>query len=98
MNPRVILITGGNGGLGLAMAKSFLAESTDNFIWLGVRENRDKAEALALENNSRCRCLDLDVTKPAAWQSALAKILDEHKRIDVLVNNAGNHADHLLAN
>jgi hypothetical protein len=36
MNPRVILITGANGGLGQAMARSFLQESPENQLWLGI--------------------------------------------------------------
>jgi len=94
---RIILITGANGGLGQAVAQSFLDESKDNFVWLGVRANRGKADALASEFPGRCSCLKLDVTQPAAWADAVAKILSQHQRLDVLVNNAGHHQDGLLA-
>lgn len=97
MTTRIILITGGNGGLGRAMARDFLAESPENFVWLGVRQRREAAEAMAREFPARVRCVDLDVTQPAAWRSAVARILDESRRLDVLVNNAGAHADGLLA-
>ena len=43
MSKRVILITGANGGLGAAMARGFLAESAENFVWLGVRERLERA-------------------------------------------------------
>jgi 3-oxoacyl-[acyl-carrier protein] reductase len=39
----------------------------------------------------------LDVTQPASWKTVVETILAEHKRIDVLVNNAGKHHDGLLA-
>jgi 3-oxoacyl-[acyl-carrier protein] reductase len=94
---RVILITGANGGLGQAIARTFLAESPENFVWLGVYVRRENADKLASENASRCRALELDVTQPASWKTALETILAEHKRIDVLVNNAGKHHDGLLA-
>lgn len=94
---RAILITGANGGLGQAIARAFLAESPDNFIWLGVFVRREKADKLAAEFPDRCRCLDLDVTQAASWTAAIDTILAEHKRIDVLVNNAGKHHDGLLA-
>lgn len=97
MNPRIILVTGANGGLGLAIARVFLQEQLENFVWLGIRQNRDRAETLAQECPTRCRCIDLDVTKPESWKSATEQILKEHKRIDVLVNNAGKHEDALLA-
>jgi 3-oxoacyl-[acyl-carrier protein] reductase len=38
------------------------------------------------------------VTQPTAWQSAVNQIVSQHKRLDVLVNNAGIHLDGLLAN
>ncbi len=98
MATRVILITGANGGLGLAMARAFLAESPDNFIWLGVNRNRPAADALVNEHPLKARCVSLDVTSREGWQQASAEILREHGRLDVLVNNAGVHEDGLLAN
>jgi 3-oxoacyl-[acyl-carrier protein] reductase len=97
MTRRVILITGGNGGLGQAIARNFLQESKDNFVWLGVRSRQDRAAMLAAEFSGACECVQLDVTEPAAWQAAVAKIVSASGRLDVLVNNAGGHHDGLLA-
>jgi len=97
MNDRVILITGANGGLGQAIAKSFLTESPDNRVWLGVHKNRSQADSLVKEFGERCECVDLDVTQSTAWEAAIGVLLSRHGRIDVLVNNAGRHEDGLLA-
>lgn len=97
MSARVILITGANGGLGQACARSFLAESPDNMVWLGVRARREAADQLAQENPGRCFAVTLDVAAPESWREAVATILERHQRIDVLVNNAGSHEDALLA-
>ncbi len=94
---RIILITGANGGLGQAVARAFLHESPDNFVWLGIHTRRDHADKLAAEFSGRCRILELDVTRPASWQKSVADVLSSHRRLDVLVNNAGKHADGLLA-
>ena len=98
MSLRVILITGANGGLGQAIARDFLQESPDNVVWLGVRSRREQADKLARENSGRCFCIALDVTAPESWKSAIEEILKRNNRLDVLVNNAGNHEDSLLAN
>src|SRR5512135_3194920 len=97
MSLRAILVTGANGGLGQAIARTFLAERPDNFLWLGVHARREHADHLATEFPGRCRCLELDVTHPSAWQRAVQDILSSQKRLDVLVNNAGRQADGLLA-
>ncbi len=97
MIPRVILITGANGSLGQAIARSFLLESAENFVWLGIHNSRDGADALAAEFPGRTATIELDVTSSAAWQSAVQSIVTSHQRVDVLVNNAGRHEDALLA-
>ena len=97
MSSRIILVTGANGGLGQAIARTFLDEHAENFVWLGVHSRRDQAEKLAHEFSGRCDCVALDVTQPDSWKSAVTQILAQHQRLDVLVNNAGKHHDGLLA-
>jgi 3-oxoacyl-[acyl-carrier protein] reductase len=94
---RSILITGGNGGLGLAMGRYFLDHDPEARVWLGVRSNRNHAAMLAEAQPDRCRLIELDVTDPAAWARAVETIVAADERLDVLVNNAGLHHDCLLA-
>ena len=97
MSNRSILITGANGALGIAMARGFIKERADNFVWLGIHARREHAEALVNQHPSQCACLPLDVTTPTGWTSAVKTLLARDQRIDVLVNNAGIHEDGLLA-
>ena len=90
---RNILITGANGGLGIAIARAFLADAAGHRVVLGVRDRRDRAEALASEFPGRSMCVSLDVASREAWESALASA----GPVGVLVNNAGSHHDSLLA-
>jgi 3-oxoacyl-[acyl-carrier protein] reductase len=87
-----ILITGGNGGLGLAIARAFLEASSEHTVWLGVRERRTAAVNLSAAY-SRCHVIELEITDGAAWTRAVAEVGE----LDVLVNNAGHHDDSLLA-
>jgi 3-oxoacyl-[acyl-carrier protein] reductase len=97
MNGRIILLTGANGGLGQAIAQNFLQKATDDFVWLGVHKATENASLLAKEFSNRCALLPLDVTRVESWETAIKHILQQHQRIDVLVNNAGRHRDGLLA-
>jgi 3-oxoacyl-[acyl-carrier protein] reductase len=97
MSQRVILITGGNGEIGRAIAHTFLDESPENVVWLAVHRQREHAEQFAAASLNRCRVVPLDVTNVDSWHQAVAQILAAHQRVDVLVNNAGTHDDALLA-
>jgi 3-oxoacyl-[acyl-carrier protein] reductase len=94
---RSVLVTGGNGGLGLETARYFLSHDSEAQIWLGVRSNRERAMSLTAEFPDRCHIMDLEVTDAGAWKQAIEKIVETSGRLDVLVNNAGMHADCLLA-
>ncbi len=97
MSGTSILITGGNGGLGLALGEAFLNADAGNRVWLGVRSRRDRAEALASQHAERCQIIELDVTIQDQWTIAVETITRATGRVDVLVNNAGHHEDALLA-
>ncbi len=96
---RVALVTGGNSGMGRAIAQALLEEGGEvRRVYLGVRENRSDAEALAASLEGRIALVDLDVTDPESWATAVNKILErEAGRLDILANNAGFHKDNLLA-
>ena len=98
MNPRVILITGANGGIGSATARMFLERDTACHVVLGIRSKRDVAEQILAEFPDRCTLITLDVTRSEDWQHALESLTADGKAVTVLVNNAGHHDDHLLAN
>jgi len=97
MSTRVILITGANGGMGQAIARAFLGESKDNFVWLGIRSATTHTDQLRADFPDQCESVSLDVTQPEDWAAAIKRILERHQRVDVLVNNAGIHEDGLLA-
>jgi 3-oxoacyl-[acyl-carrier protein] reductase len=83
--PRSVLVTGGNRGIGRAIAEAFLA--------LG-----DKVAVTSRSGGGPEGALDLrcDVTDPDAVEAAFAEIEAAHGPVEVLVANAGITADTLL--
>jgi len=83
---RVALVTGGNGGIGLGMAKG-LAEAGASIVLAG--RNQAKAKTALAELGGKGIFLSADVTKAAACRKLIADTVKELGRLDILVNNAG---------
>jgi 2-keto-3-deoxy-L-fuconate dehydrogenase len=77
---RVVVITGGTAGIGLACAEHFAAVGADVSV-IG----RSKAQNIS----SEITVYQADVTDQDALNSVMNSIAGPHGRIDVLVNNAG---------
>ena len=83
---RVALVTGGNGGIGLGMAKG-LAEAGAAIVLAG--RDRAKAEAALAALGGQARFVAADVTDPDACAALVDATLAAFGRLDILVNNAG---------
>jgi NAD(P)-dependent dehydrogenase (short-subunit alcohol dehydrogenase family) len=89
---RVAMVTGAGGSIGGAIARRLDAEGA-TVVVCDVR--RDAAEEVAAPLG-RGVALPLDVTSSAAWNDAVARVLADHGRLDVLVNGAGTHTQALV--
>jgi NAD(P)-dependent dehydrogenase (short-subunit alcohol dehydrogenase family) len=87
---RVALITGGDSGIGRAVAVLFAREGADVAIGHLAEEDTDANETVKLVEAEGRRCLTLsgDVGDEAFCQDAVARTVRELGRLDVLVNNA----------
>jgi NAD(P)-dependent dehydrogenase (short-subunit alcohol dehydrogenase family) len=87
---KVALITGGDSGIGRAVAVLFARESADVAIGHLAEEDTDANQTVKLVEAEGRRCLTLpgDVGDEAFCQEAVARTVRELGRLDVLVNNA----------
>ena len=79
-----ILITGGTGAIGSAVAAEFAA--TDDVVFT---YNSRAEEAQRLCKELRCSAVQCDIADYDSCQAAVQQVLKDFGRIDVLVNNAG---------
>ncbi|CCW64864.1 unnamed protein product [Phytomonas sp. EM1] len=88
MNRKVALITGGNKGIGFATAKK-LGELGYKVI-LGARNQERGMNAVAKlkKDNLDAHLVILDFENLTTIESAVGVLKNEHKRLDILVNNA----------
>ncbi|GAA3657083.1 SDR family NAD(P)-dependent oxidoreductase [Streptomyces fenghuangensis] len=87
---RTALVTGGNRGIGAAIACRLAAHGAD--VALTFASNKEQAEAVAeriREEGSRSLAVAADATEPEAVRAAVDAVAREFGRIDILVNNAG---------
>jgi 3-oxoacyl-[acyl-carrier protein] reductase len=82
---RSVLVTGGNRGIGRAIAEAFLAQG--DRVAVTSRSGGGPDGALALV---------CDITDPAAVDAAFAEVEAAHGPVEVLVANAGITADTLM--
>jgi NAD(P)-dependent dehydrogenase (short-subunit alcohol dehydrogenase family) len=83
---KVWFITGAGRGMGTDIAKAALAAG-HAVVATGRNPERVKA---AIGAHDDLLTVKLDVTDPAAAETAIQAAVDRFRRIDVLVNNAGN--------
>jgi 2-deoxy-D-gluconate 3-dehydrogenase len=86
---KVAILTGGNGGIGLGMARGLAAVGAD--IAVIGRSEAKSAAAVAELTRAGCRAIYslADVTEEAAVTAMVERVRGEFGRIDILVNNAG---------
>ncbi len=82
---RIVLITGGTSGYGLASAKKF-QEAGDTVI---ITARHEKKVADAVKENGFSAGFPMDVTRYADWVALRDFLMARYGRVDVLVNNAG---------
>ncbi len=88
---RVAVVTGGNGGIGLGMARG-LAQAGATVV-LAARNAGKSTEAVKeLEAlGAKAAMVVVDVTREASCREMVQKTVDRFGRLDILVNNAGTN-------
>ena len=86
---KVALITGGNSGIGLGMARAIAEAGADIAIW-GTNAAKNAAAKADLESTGRrILALECDVGDEAAVEASFARTLETMGRIDGCFANAG---------
>jgi NAD(P)-dependent dehydrogenase (short-subunit alcohol dehydrogenase family) len=89
LKKRVALVTGGNRGIGFAIAKKLAALGITVLIGSRNREQGVKAQKRLERDGLGVHFILLDVTDALSIQTAVGRIKDNFRRLDILVNNAG---------
>lgn len=89
LSGKVALVTGGNGGIGLGMAKGLAAQGATVVIWGNKAEKNHRALEILRGFGGEVRAAKVDVADESAVAGSVAAIIEEFGRIDVAIANAG---------
>ena len=89
LKDKVVIITGGVGGIGSATVRRFAVEGA-KLVIVDVNENEGEALASELKDDGYAATfISLDVTNEQQWIRAVDATIEKYGQLDILVNNAG---------
>jgi NAD(P)-dependent dehydrogenase (short-subunit alcohol dehydrogenase family) len=99
LHNRVALITGGDSGIGRAVAVAFAAEGADvAVLYLNETVDARETQRLVEEQGRRCLLIAGDVGRERFCITAVDRTVKEFGRLDIVVNNAAEqHPQETLA-
>lgn len=101
---RIVLVTGGNTGLGLEIVRALAKSSNSYEIIIGSRSTESGSKAIKTvqdevksASSSTLSVVQVDLESDNSLKKAIAEISEKFGRLDVLVNNAGAQFDAQIA-
>jgi NAD(P)-dependent dehydrogenase (short-subunit alcohol dehydrogenase family) len=90
---KVAIITGGDSGIGRAVAIAFAREGADLLIsYLNEEEDAQEVKALVEQEARKIILVPGDIRDPGHCRSLVERAVDELGGVDILVNNAAHQA------
>jgi len=86
LDGKVALVTGGNSGIGKAIAAAFIVHGARVAI---AARNEERNDAAVAELGVNARAYVCDVGDSAAVEALVDRVFDDFGTLDILVNNAG---------
>lgn len=90
LSTKIALVTGGNGGIGLGMARG-LGQAGATVLVVGRNVEKSAAAIAGMRAEGiTCEAFAVDVTDEASVTKLFGDVAARHGRLDILVNNAGS--------
>jgi len=91
MDDQVVLVTGGTRGIGLAISERMLASGAK--VAAGYSRDEEAAKQFVAEHGTNVSVHQGNIGNSEDCERVVREVIEEHGKLDVLVNNAGITAD-----
>ena len=88
LDGQIVIVTGGARGIGKGICKLFCDEGAIVFLWDILEDGQNTADNIS-KNGGSIIFQKVDVSNQDSVNSAVENIIENHGKIDVLINNAG---------
>jgi NAD(P)-dependent dehydrogenase (short-subunit alcohol dehydrogenase family) len=86
---KVAIITGGDSGIGRAVAIAFAKEGADvSVVYLEEKKDANETKRLVKEHGRKCLLIEGDIGQEQFCRKAVEQTMKEFGKLDILVNNA----------
>jgi NAD(P)-dependent dehydrogenase (short-subunit alcohol dehydrogenase family) len=92
---KVVIVTGGNSGIGEATAELFCREGAKVIISGRRSEENQRVVTAITKKGGEIFAVDADLSIASECEKVIAETIKKYDRIDVLVNNAGIADKHM---
>lgn len=92
LKDKIALITGGDSGIGSAVAIAYAKEGADvAIVYLNEHEDAEYTRRIVESYGGQCLLLPGDIGEEAFCKQAVQQTMHQYGRLDILVNNAAEH-------
>jgi len=89
LQDKVAIITGGDSGIGRAVAIAFAKEGADvSVVYLEEKKDANETKRLVEEHGRKCLLIEGDVDQEQFCRKVVEQTMNEFAKIDILINNA----------
>lgn len=89
LTDKVAIITGGDSGIGRAVAIAYAMEGANvSILYNASDDDAQKTKSMVEERGGKCLPIKMDVRKPEECESAVQQTINEFGKLNILVNNA----------
>lgn len=94
---QVAIITGGARGIGAGISRIFCKAGATVALWDILEEGKETVQTI-VDEGGKAFFQKVNITDKAAVDQAISEIVEAHKKIDILINNAGVIRDRSFMN